>query len=160
MKTLPVFKYNGARSLVLLHETHMKSFLATWKKAKESKIKLLETNDPDYQSLETLLFHVLRASRGYMVWICDKLNLDNPQIETPPPIAEVKNKTGEYLNYLFEKWRLPLVNVPENSFRGSSYKTNWGDDFCIESMLEHAVLHPIRHEFQLKNMIKKAKTKT
>ena len=160
MKTLSAYKYNGARTLVLLHETHMKSFLSTWEKAKESKIKLPETDDLDYQSLETLLFHVLRASRGYMVWICDKLNLDNPQIKTPPSIADVKNKAGDYLNHLFERWRLPLINVSENSFRGKSYKTNWGDDFCIESMLEHAVLHPIRHEFQLKNMIKKAKTKT
>jgi hypothetical protein len=159
MKNIPEYKYNGARSLVLLHEAHMKSFLTTWKKAKEAKIKLPESNDLDYQSMATILFHVLRASRGYMVWICEKLNLDNPQIDTPPPLAEVKNKAGDYLNHLFERWRLPLVNVPEHSFRGSSYKTNWGDDFCIESMLEHAVLHPIRHEFQLKNMINKSKTK-
>ena len=160
MKTLPVYKYNGARSLVLLHEVHMKSFLHSWEIAKESKIKLPETDDLDYQSLETLLFHVLRASRGYMVWICDKLNLDNPQIETPPPIDKVKNKAADYLIHLFERWRLPLINIPEDSFRGTSYKTNWGDDFCIESMLEHAVLHPIRHEFQLKNIIKKSSTKT
>jgi hypothetical protein len=155
MKNLPEYKYNGARSLVLLHKKHMKSFLTTWKKAKEAKIKLPETDDLDYQSLETILFHVLRASRGYIVWICEKLNLPNLRVDIPPAIAEVENKAGEYLNYLFEKWRLPLVNVPESSFRGTSYKTNWGDDFCIESMLEHAVLHPIRHEFQLKNLIKK-----
>jgi len=159
MKNLPEYKYNGARALVILHEKNMKSFLTTWKKAKGAKIKLPETDDLDYQSLETILFHVLRASRGYMVWICEKLYLPNPQIEIPPPIADVKNKAGEYLNHLFEKWRQPLVNVPENSFRGTSYKTNWGDDFCIESMLEHAVLHPIRHEFQLNNLIKKSKTK-
>ena len=160
MTKIPEYKYNGARSLVLLHEAHMKSFLTTWKRAKEAKIKLPETDDLDYQSLETLLFHVLRASRGYIVWICEKLNLPNPQVETPPPIAEVKNKAGDYLKHLFERWRLPLIEAPEGLFRGSSYKTNWGDDFCIESMLEHAVLHPIRHDFQLKNMIKKARTRT
>jgi hypothetical protein len=160
MKDLPGYKYNGARSLVLLHETHMKSFLNTWKQAKEANIKLPETDDEDYQSLETLLFHVLRSSRGYIVWICEKLNLANPQIETPPPIADVKSKAEDYLNHLFERWRSPLVNVPEDLFFGSSYKSNWGDDFCIESMLEHAILHPIRHEFQLKNMIKKVKSNT
>jgi hypothetical protein len=160
MKKIPEYKYNGARSLVLLHEVHMKSFLTTWKKAKGAKIKLPVSDDSDYKSLETILFHVLRASRGYMVWICEKLYLPNPQIEIPPSLAEIKNKAGDYLNHLFERWRLPLVEVPEDFFRGSSYKTNWDDDFCIESMLEHAVLHPIRHEFQLKNMIKKSKTKT
>jgi hypothetical protein len=138
----------------------MKSFLKTWKKAKEDKIKLPETDDLSYQSLETLLYHILKASRGYMVWICEKLYLAHPDIDPPPSKSDIQNKAGEYLNHLFEKWRLPLVNVSENSFRGTSYKTNWGDDFCIESMLEHAVLHPLRHEFQLKNMIKKANIKS
>jgi hypothetical protein len=160
MKELQKFQYNGARSLVLLHEAHMKSFLKTWKKAKSAKIKLPETGDEDYQSLETILFHVLRASMRYMVWICSKLNIGDPQIDPPPPISEVNNRAGDYLNHLFERWRLPLVNVPEDLFFGTSYKSNWGDDFCIESMLEHAVLHPIRHEFQLKNLIKKSNIKS
>ena len=160
MKTLPAYKYNGARSLVLLHEAHMKSFLTTWKKAKELNIKLPETDDEDYQSLETVLFHVLRASMRYMVWICDKLNLDNPGIDPPPPFIKIQDKAGDYLKHLIKKWRLPLVDVPEDLFFGTSYKSNWGDDFCIESMLEHAVMHPIRHQFQLKNLIKNTKTKS
>jgi hypothetical protein len=156
MKTLPAYKYNGAQSLVLLHDNYMKSFLLTWQKAKEFNIRLPVTGDENYQSLETLLFHVLRSSGRYMIWICDKLNLDNPHIEPAPHINEIQNKAGDYLNYLLEKWRLPLVDVPEDSFRGISYQSNWGDLFCIEAMMEHAVLHPIRHEFQLKNLIKEA----
>ena len=160
MKTLQAYKYNGARSLVLLHEDHMKSFLLTWKKAKALNIKLPETNDEDYQSLETILFHVLRASGRYMIWICDKLNLSDPQIDPAPPVNEVQNKAGEYLNHLLERWRIPLMNVPEDSFLGISYQSNWGDMFCIDAMLEHAVMHPIRHQYQLKNLIANAKSKS
>jgi hypothetical protein len=154
MKTLPEYKYNGARSLILLHEIHMRSFLDTWNKAKKLNIKLPVTDDEDYQSLETLLFHPLRSSRGYITWICDKLKLDNPQIDPPPPVSEIQFKAYDYLDYLLEKWSLPLVNVPEELFHTPSYKSNWGADFCIESMLEHAVMHPIRHQFQLENLIK------
>jgi hypothetical protein len=153
MKNIPEYKYNGARSLVLLHEAYMKSFLKTWKKAKESNIQLPETEDEDYQSLETVLFHVIRSSGRYMIWICNKLNLGDPQIDPLPPIGEIQNKAGDYLKHLLKRWRLPLVDVPEDLFFGTSYKSNWGDDFCIESMLEHAVMHPIRHQFQLKNLI-------
>ena len=160
MKTLPAYKYNGARSLVLLHEAHMKSFHSTWNKAKGLNIKLPETDDEDYQSLETVLFHVLRSSMRYMVWICDNLNLDNPSIDPPPPFIEIQMKAGDYLKHLLKRWRLPLVDVPEDLFRGTSYKSNWGDDFCIESMLEHAVMHPIRHQFQLKNLIKNNRAKS
>jgi hypothetical protein len=160
MKTLPPYKYNGARSLVLLHEDHMKSFLLTWKKAKSLNIKLPETDDEDYQSLETLLFHVLRASGRYMIWICDKLNLADPEIHPAPPVNEIQIKAGEYVNHLLERWRLPLVDVPEDSFLGISYQSNWGDLFCIDAMLEHAVMHPIRHQYQLKNLIELSKHKT
>jgi hypothetical protein len=155
MKPLPFYKYNGARSLVLLHEVHMQSFLKTWQQAKQINLKLPETEDEDYLSLESLLFHVLRASRGYIVWICNKLNLPDPAIDPPPALDEIQIKAPGYVNYLIEKWSLPLVNVPEDLFGGTSYKSNWGDDFCLESMLEHAVLHPIRHQFQLENLIKK-----
>ena len=154
MEHLPAFKYNGARSLILLHESHMISFLNTWTKAKEHNIKLPVTDDEDYKSLEVLLFHVLRASRGYITWICDKLNLDNPSVDPPPPLNEIQNEAESYLVYLFDKWSLPLANVPEELFHEPSYKSNWGADFCIESMLEHAVMHPIRHQFQLENLIR------
>ncbi|MDR3667929.1 MAG: hypothetical protein P4L35_13890 [Ignavibacteriaceae bacterium] len=160
MKNLPAYNYKGARSLTLLHEDHMKSFLRAWEKAKTANIKLPETEDEDYQSLETILFHVLRASMRYMVWICSKLNLSDPQIDPPPPLSEIQLKSGEYLKHLLKRWRLPLVDVPEDLFFGTSYKSNWGDEFCIDAMLEHAVMHPIRHEFQLKNLIKTAKSKT
>lgn len=79
MKTLPTYKYNGARSLVLLHEAHMKSFLNTWKKAKAANIKLPETDDEDYQSLETLLFHVLRASKDIWFGFAQSLTLPIPK---------------------------------------------------------------------------------
>ncbi|RKY94987.1 MAG: hypothetical protein DRQ01_01015, partial [Ignavibacteriae bacterium] len=59
--------------MVQLHEQHLRSFVKTWRKAKELNIKLPETNDTDYESHETLLRHVLRAARGYMTWMCAKL---------------------------------------------------------------------------------------
>jgi len=62
----------------------MRSFIETWKKAKEVNVPLPVTDDPFYKSLDTLLYHVLRSSRGYIIWICDKLILPDPGI-TPAP---------------------------------------------------------------------------
>ena len=55
--------------------------------------------------------------------------------------------------FLLEKWRTPLCNVEPKLFEDKNYKSNWGVEYCIDAMLEHAVMHPIRHEFQLKNLI-------
>ncbi|MFZ1290674.1 MAG: hypothetical protein WAR79_11330 [Melioribacteraceae bacterium] len=150
---LQKFKYNGAGSLVLLHEKHLINFVQTWREAKNLNIGLPKTEDPDYQSLETLLFHVLRSARGYMTWICEKLNLPDPEINSPPEIDAIEKNADEYLVHLFEKWRLPLIEIEEEKFHSPTFTSRWGVNYCIDAMLEHAVMHPIRHEFQLRNLI-------
>ena len=147
------YKYGGAKALVALHEIHLRSFYETWKEAKQVGVKLPVTDDPYYKSLDTLLYHLLRSARGYMIWICDKLRLEDPKINETPPAEIIEQKAAEHLAHLFERWRLPLANVEPELFEDKVYKSNWEVDYCIDAMLEHAVMHPIRHEFQLKNLI-------
>ncbi len=146
------YNYGGAKALVALHEIHLHSFLKTWQQAKAANIALPETKDVDYQSLEHLLHHGLRAARGYMVWICDKLDLPDPDINEVPALATIEAEAEAYVEHLLECWRLPLVSVEGKRFR-ETFASNWGIDYCIDAMLEHAVMHPIRHEFQLKNFL-------
>lgn len=78
------YKYNGAKALVNLHEIHLISFYKTWLEVKKAGVKLPETYDPYYKSLNTLLYHILRSSHRYTVWICNQLNLPDPQIDEAP----------------------------------------------------------------------------
>jgi predicted nucleotidyltransferase len=153
LKDLKPFKYNGARSMVIMHELHLKSFLNTWKEAKKINLPLPKTDNPDYKSLETLLYHVFRAARGYMTWMCEKLNLPDPEIKPIPKSDVIEKEADEYIAHLLEKWRIPLAEVPIDKFEHGTYTSRWGTDYCIDAMLEHAVMHPIRHEFQLKNLM-------
>lgn len=155
MNNIMPYKYTGARSLVLLHEKHLIQFAETWSIAKKKGIVLPVTEDPDYKSLDTLLFHVFRSARGYIVWICGKLNLPDPQIEYPP--ENVQNEIEKYLAHLVDGWKKPLANLPEEIFHNPTFESNWGTHYCIDAMLEHAVMHPIRHEFQLINLINSQK---
>ena len=152
-KSLKKYRYNGARSLVLLHEKHLESCLKTWQEAKSIGIELPKTDDIDYKSLDTLLRHILRAARGYMIWICDKLNLPDPKIAKTPETDIIEAKAEEYISHLLEKWRLPLSDITEDKFHSPTYTSRWGVDYCIDAMLEHAVMHPIRHEFQLRHLM-------
>ncbi len=153
MEKLKKFKYNGARSLVLLHDEHLRSCIQTWHEAKKLDIKLPLTEDKDYQSLETLLRHILRAARGYMTWTCEKLNLPDPEIEKTPELDVIGIKVDEHLSHLLERWKLPLAEIEEKKFHSPTFKSRWGVEYCIDAMLEHAVMHPVRHEFQLKNLM-------
>jgi hypothetical protein len=156
-ESLQNFRYNGARALVLLHEKYMISCVKTWQEAEGLNIRLPETDDKDYQSLNTLLYHIFRASRGYMTWICEKLDLHDPEIDNIPDPAVIASEADAYLLHLLEKWRLPLAGIPEKRFHTPTYPSRWGVDYCIDAMLEHAVMHPIRHEFQLRNMVSGSK---
>jgi hypothetical protein len=114
---------------------------------------LPETSDEDYQSMETLLRHLLRAARGYMAWMCEKLNLPDPKIDPVPAADVIEAIADEYLEHLLERWRLPLAGIEEEKFYNPAFTSRWGSEYCIEGMLEHAVVHPLRHEFQLRNLI-------
>ena len=153
MNDFPEYRYKGALALVKLHEIHLQSFYETWKQAKRLNIKLPDSDDPYYKSLDTLLYHLLRSARGYMIWTCEKLGLEDPQIKETPPAEMIEEKAVEQLAHLFKQWRLPLANVEPELFEDKVYKSNWSVEYCIDAMLEHAVMHPIRHEFQLKNLI-------
>ena len=153
MDQINEYRYRGAGVLVFLQEKSMRSFLPVWKQAKGKNVKLPETSDKDYASLETILFHVFRASRGYINWICEKLNLPDPGIDFPPTLEEIEKEAESYLEYLLEKWRNPLKELDEKVFYDKAYLARWGVEYCIDAMLEHAVMHPVRHEFQLSNLI-------
>lgn len=127
-------------------------FLDTWKEAKSENITLPPTDNQHYASMETLLSHVLTAARSYMVWICEKLGLPDPQISPPPEINQVAEQAPQYLTHLFERWRLSLADIGQPQLI-AAFDTKWGTALPVEGMLEHAVMHPIRHEFQLRNLL-------
>ena len=67
---------------------------------------------------------VLSAAGGYMTWMCEVL------------------------------WRAPLREVSDDRLETPEYPSQWKTRYCIDSMLEHAVMHPVRHAFQLDELLK------
>ena len=147
------YKYGGARALVLLHDRHLRALLVTWKEAKAANIALPQTSDPNFASLDVLLQHNLVAARNYMVWICEQLQLSNPDINEAPSVNDVEQQADNYMEHVLERWRIPLADIEEEQFYRPAYTSRWGSEYCIDGMLEHAVMHPIRHEFQLRNLL-------
>ena len=155
--TLPAYEYAGARSLVLLHEQELKNFLQTWLRAKASAVLLPETDDPAYVSLDAILAHVFFSARRYMVWMCESLEVSDPGIRRAPSVQEVESKAEEYLAHLVEQWKGPLSDIEEKRFYIPEYPAPWKVRYCIDAMLEHAVMHPFRHAFQLESLLRNHK---
>jgi hypothetical protein len=73
-------------------------------------------------------------------------------IEPAPGVHTVEKDVEGFLEHLLARWRLPLTRVEEKRF-GETCKTRWGQDMSCESMLEHAVVHSMRHSFQLEQIM-------
>jgi hypothetical protein len=150
---MTTFAYAGAAALVALHEQELRAFLPVWKRAHEQGLAMPATEDPSYASREELLRHVMRAARGYMTWICAQLELPDPGIEPTPEGADLAADPDRYMEHVLERWRAPLAAVPEERFEAESYMARWGSPFTIDGMLEHAVIHPLRHAHQLRRLM-------
>jgi hypothetical protein len=147
------FAYRGAEAMIELEHRYLMEFVEVWREAKARGLELPPTEDPDYASLEALLHHVLRASRSYLTWICESLDLHDPEVDPAPEVGAVAEKTDAYVAHLHKRWLRPLRHIPEERF-GEVYESRWGVDYCIDAMMEHAVMHPIRHTFQLRNLLR------
>ena len=147
------FKYRGAGVAVELHEHHLGRFLITWRAARELDVELPDVDDPDYASLKALLAHVCRWSRTYLVWICEQLDLPDPEIDPVPDTDVIEAEALGYIGDLLEAWRLPLREVEEGRFFRPEYVSPWGVRYCIDAMMEHAIMHAIRHRYQLEGLM-------
>ncbi len=128
--------------------------MAAWRKAKAANVKLPATDNAAYASLDTVLHHVLRASRNMLSWICEKLELPDPAIEEAPEPSRIDAEASRYVDHLLERWRLPLADVDAKRLE-AVHKDRSGHDTSLMARLEHAVLHPQRHRFQLEELLER-----
>lgn len=150
---LPTYTHAGARALVLLHEAHLRSCIDTWKRACTARLSLPETDDECYASLGHLGTHLLGAARHYMAWCCEKLELPDPGFDLTPPPEAIRKVVDQDLEHVLDGWRTPLADVPEARFEDRDHASRWKNLYSIDAMLEHAAMHPARHEFQLRELL-------
>ena len=150
----PTYRSRAVRAMVLLHEEHLRRFVHTWRRALAASVRLPASDDPAYASLGALGQHVLGAARHYMVWMCEVLELPDPGIQPAPDSAAILRDAEDYMEHVLERWRAPLCDVPNEQLETPDYPSEWQSRYCIDAMLEHAVMHPIRHAFQLEELMK------
>ena len=150
------FQSRGVRALVMLQMAEMRQLFEVWKKAKRLGVRLPKTLDPDYKDLDLLMRHPLRACRGYLTWLCEVLGRPDPGVPDPPEPEEVAKKGAAYLEELERGWHKHMAWMPNEVLDSFVvHTTRWGAPMTVEAMLEHAAVHPMRHRFQLEELIEK-----
>ena len=148
------FRSRGVRSLVELHEKELREFLATWRRFVASGNPMPEANgDSDYESPEKLVTHVQAAARSYMLWIREQLGTPVEGLPRVVDPNEVVPRLDAFMADTLDGWRTHLESLEDKELAGTQYKSRWGEPFTIEQMLEHAVVHPMRHRIQLERIL-------
>ena len=149
------FKSRAVRSLAELHETELRAFLATWRRFVASGKPMPPANgDESYASAETLVAHVQGAARSYLIWIWEVLGTPIPGMERVYDPQVIVPRLDAFMDETFAAWRTHLAPLVDEQLGPEQYRTRWGDLCSIDQMLEHAVVHPMRHRIQLERILK------
>lgn len=108
-----------------------------------------ETDAEDCRSVQTIMQHVVRAGFGYANYLREAFSMPRKDvsrelfahIETPAQIDAMLRYTIETLE---GRWELS-----DEEFAATQIKTRWGATYDIEGILEHAIVHILRHRRQV-----------
>jgi uncharacterized damage-inducible protein DinB len=148
-----VFKSNAVRSCVELHEVEINRFRETWEAFHLSGAPLPKTDDPSYQSVDSLGGHVLQSARSYLTWIGECVGRPVSDLDADTDLVSIAHKGRAFVDQVLAGWRRHLAQLEDAELAPAIYKSRWGEDYNIEQMLEHAVVHPMRHRIQLERLM-------
>lgn len=154
------FRSWAVLSLVELHEQEMRSFLQVWKRFMATDLPMPEARgDENYKSRETMIGHVIRAARGYLTrigeWVKRPVTDWNDSQDDPHEIAA---RLPELTDNVLAAYRRYLSEVTDQELEPQVHRTRWGDLMSVEMLLEHAVVHPMRHRIQLERILEGRQT--
>lgn len=111
------------------------------------------TEDEACRSVQTIMSHVVNAGYGY----ADLLRKQFSTPSTRPPRAlfshrEYLEQLDPMLAYTIEtlegRWRMT-----DEELSSAAIKTGWGVTYDIEQLLEHAIVHVLRHRRQIEKFM-------
>jgi uncharacterized damage-inducible protein DinB len=148
------FRSRAVRSLVELHEREMQSFLGVWRRFVSAGHPMPEARgDESYQSRERLAGHVLMAARGYLTRIGEWVGRPVSDVDGSQDPNEIVARASAFADHVLAAYRRHLSTVTDQELEPQVHTTRWGGVMSVEDMLEHAVVHPMRHRIQLERIL-------
>ena len=152
------FRSRAVRSLVELHERELQSFLATWKRFVAADLPMPEANgDENYQDRERLGGHVLMAARNYLTRIGEWVGRPVSDLDASADARALAARAPAFADEVLAGYRRHLAAITDQELEPQVHRTRWGDLMSVENLLEHAVVHPMRHRIQLERILEGGK---
>lgn len=114
-----------------------------------SRIADAETADDCCRSPQTIMSHVVAAGYGYADYIRKAFSMtinsrERRLLEHTESLEEIDSMLAYTEATLAGKWEMP-----EDEFTAVSMTVDWGPTYDLEQLLEHAIVHILRHRRQI-----------
>lgn len=158
------FRDNGAVGALLdEYEKALLEFIAIIKETEDSHLTILvdpDTTDPNCKTIQTMLAHVVRAGYGYAIEIRKAQGevIDFYELKLHKRAStylEELKKMFAFTEKVFKDY--PNLNLEEAN-QAKKIRVKWGQYYDIEQLMEHAIVHKLRHRRQLELFIIKIKS--
>ena len=155
-KSLENYRKGAIGSLLDEYEKALSELMSVLQKASaDDYTRIVEGEDEHCRSIQVIMHHVVRAGYGYSKYIRDALSMGVNTVEDKQiPKAEIGaeiDKMFAYTAAIFEGERA----VTDEEMNELFFKTRWGVNYNIDQLLEHAIVHVLRHRRQIQKFILK-----
>jgi len=114
-----------------------------------------KTSDENCRSIQTILTHVVYAGYGYTNFI--ETHLGSKKERRPKHSFENADEYINDLNGMFdycEDFFMEHPEIPLEEFDSSKkILTSWGQVYDIDQMMEHAIVHVLKHRRQIQRFV-------
>ncbi len=118
-----------------------------------------DTEDEDCRSIQTITRHIIRSGYGYVGYILKALNIP---FEIPNANEMKLETTEEAIREIYNMLYFNITNLYdlnreliENNLGKIKFMTRWNEEYNFEQILEHAVMHILRHKRQINKFLVK-----
>lgn len=159
------FRDNGAIGALLdEYEKALNELIETISDISEielAEIIDLETGDEDCKSIQNILTHVVQSGYTYATeirkWLGEDSNYrDKVLLNTVKEYQFALNEMLNYTEVLFNDY--PNLKLTEYNL-SRKIKVRWGQVFDIEQLMQHAIVHILRHRRQIEIFKQKSQPK-
>ena len=111
------------------------------------------TSDANCRSAQTIMSHVVSAGYGYASAIRGAFLMDP---DRPPKRMLSYTEVLEEFDAMLEYTRRTLddrCEMSEADIRATAIQSRWGVRYDLEQLLEHAIVHVLRHRRQIEKLL-------
>ena len=114
-----------------------------------------ETKDADCKSIQTILTHIVRAGYCYIIEIRKSLNeqIDFVERKTLDTVEQYKTELRNMFKYNEQFFKdYPNITLEEHDSE-KKILVKWGQQYDVEQLFEHAIVHVLRHRRQIERFL-------